>query len=203
MDKIKLNAKETANLTRIKIDDIHQIIKDVNYVLDEFYYDKQIAYLPNVVPSPYVNPVQDIYKLIETIELVLNKYEKNEWEKDNEFDRNENRELYDALFGLRQSLYNSFVYARDNSQFKEQYNNWNKAYNTNMENSAFLYGKEKLTNKIEEEAGWVPTYHNGKIDYSYYTDYYGQKIPLDNIERDDGKQTLSPEMVKEQISRGF
>lgn len=203
MEKIKLNAKETRNLTRIKINDVKQLIKDTQFVLDEFYYDKQIAYMPSLRPRAIINPVEDVYKLIETIEFMLDKYEKGEWEKDNELDRNENRELYDVIFGLRQALYNSVANARENSQFKEQYQHWEEAYQKNLMTLAFSRAQKKLKNKIEEEAGWVPEYFDGKISYSYYIDYNGQEISLDNIERDDEKQILSPEMVQERIVKGL
>ena len=108
---------------------------------------------------------------------------------------------YDA--DLKHSLNNAMVYAGENSQFKDKYKNWTEAYHKNMETSAFSRAQEKLENKIKKEAGWAPTYDKGKIHYSYFTEYHGQSISLKNIERDDGKQTLSPEMVKERIDRGF
>ena len=203
MEKIKLNAKETRNLTRIKIDDVKHLIKDSQFVLDEFYYDKQIAYMPSLRPSAIINPVEDVYKLIETIEFMLDKYEKGEWEKDNELDRNENRDLYDVIFGLRQALHNSVANARENSQFKDKYMAWWEAYNENLMTLAFSRAQKKLNDKIKEEAGWVPEYFDGKISYSYYIDYNGQEISLDNIERDDEKQILSPEMVQERMAKGL
>ena len=208
MEKIKLNALETENLTKIKREDIKKLIKDANYVLDALYYDKQVAYMPGVMPSGYVNPVQDIYKLIETIEFMDTKYNKGEWEKnstgfyDPEGDK-ENKELHNVIFGLRQSLHNAISHAITDSQFKDKYEHWHNAYNKNLQNSPFLYAKEKLTNKIEEEAGWVPTYQNGKISYSYFTEYDGQYISLDNIERYDEKPILTPQLVKEKINRSF
>ena len=202
MEKIKLNAKETRNLTRIKIDDVKQLIKDIQFVLDEFYYDKQIAYMPSLRPIAMINPVEDVYKLIETIEFMLDKYEKGEWE-DNELDRNENKELYEVIFGLRQALHNSVANARENSQFKDKYMAWWEAYHENLITLAFGRAQKKLNDKIKEEAGWVPEYFDGKISYSYYIDYNGQEISLDNIERDDEKQILSPEMVKERMAKGL
>lgn len=203
MEKIKLNAKETRNLTRIKIDDVKHLIKDSQFVLDEFYYDKQIAYMPSLRPSAIINPVEDVYKLIETIEFMIDKYEKGEWEKDNELDRNENRDLYDVIFGLRQALHNSVSNARVSSQFKEQYQHWEEAYQKNLMTLAFARAQKKLKDKIKEEAGWVPEYFDGKISYSYYIDYNGQEISLDNIERDDEKQILSPELVTERMAKGL
>ncbi|MBD5398757.1 hypothetical protein HDR60_04625, partial [bacterium] len=197
-------AKETRNLTRIKIDDVKQLIKDTQFVLDEFYYDKQIAYMPWVYSSGIVNPIEDVYKLIETIRFMIDKYEKGEWEKDNEFDENENRELYEVIFGLRQALHNSAGNAISNSQFKDKYMNWWDAYFVkNKEIIEFRNAEEKLKNKIEEEAGWVPKYSNGKIYYSYYTDYNGQRVSLDNIERDDEKEILNAKIVQERINRGY
>lgn len=203
MEKIKLNAKETRNLTRIKIDDVKHLIKDSQFVLDEFYYDKQIAYMPSLRPSAMINPVEDVYKLIESIEFMIDKFNKNEWERESELDHTENVDLAHILSGLRQSLHNSVANARENSQFKDKYMAWWEAYNENLMTLAFSRAQKKLNNKIKEEAGWVPEYFDGKISYSYYIDYNGQEISLDNIERDDEKQILSPEMVQERMAKGL
>lgn len=204
MEKIKLNAKETRNLTRIKIDDVKQLIKDAQFVLDEFYYDKQIAYMPGVRPSAMINPIKDVYTLIKTIEFMLDKYEKGEWEKENELDRNENRELYDVISGLRQALHNSAGNAIYNSQFKDKYMNWWNAYFiNNKEALVFRDAEEKLKNKIKEDAGWVPTYSNGYVFYSYWIDYKGQMVSLDEIERDDGKEILNAKIVQEKIDKAY
>lgn len=203
MDKIKLNSKETENLTAIKIDDVKQVIKDTQFVLDELYYDKRIAYMPHSTQSLLINPVEDIYKLIESIEFMMDKYVKNKWERNDELDNREKQKLYEVIFGLRQALHNSIANARLNSQFKDKYVAWWEASNENLKTSAFTRAQEKLENKIKEEAGWIPRYDKGQIYYSYYMDYNNQHLPLDSIERDDGKQILSPEIVKERMERGF
>ena len=204
MEKIKLNAKETRNLTKIKIDDVKQLIKDAQFVLDEFYYDKQIAYMPWAYSSSIVNPIEDVYKLIETIEFMIDKFNKNEWERESELDHTENVDLANILSGLRMALHNSAGNAIYDSQFKDKYMNWWNAYFVkNKEIMEFRRAEEKLENKIEEEAGWVPKYSNGKIYYSYYTDYNGQRVSLDNIERDDEKEILNAKIVQERINRGY
>ncbi len=203
MEKIKLNRTETRNLTRIKIDDVKQLIHDAQFVLDALYYDKSIAYMPGVRANAMVNPVEDIYSLIESIEFMHHKFYKNEWERENEFNTMENMDLANVLDGLRQSLHNSIQHAASNSQFKDQYKNWLEAYHKNRDANPFHYAKDKLENKIEEEAGWVPTYNNGKVSYSYWTEYNGKLTSLADIERDDEKQILTPEIVKERISRGY
>ena len=206
MSKIPFDSKQTDNITRIKKDDIRLIIYDAKFVLDEFYYDKQIAYMSDVHPYmsdvesiARVNPIKDIYNLIETINFALDNV--GNW--DNNLDHYEIADFYSTLSDLKHALKNAMTYAKETSQFKDKYKDWTDAYHKDMETSAFSLGQEKLENKIKKEANWAPTYHKGKIYYSYFTEYHGQNIPLKDIERADGKRTLSPAMVKERMEIGF
>lgn len=204
-DKIKLTKEETLNLTFIKHNDIIKIIKDAQYLCDKFYYDKEIATLQPVLP-PMSNPIEEVNQLQDTIDFVLNKYGENKWQVSSELSddaKNKNYYLYNMLFGIRQALHNAKGYALSNSKFKDKYQRWEQEYYKNREERPFFYAKQKLENKIKEDAGWVPMYYNGKLEYEYYTNYNGHYISLDKIEQADDKEALSIKAVKEKIARAY
>ncbi|MGN0929777.1 MAG: hypothetical protein ACI4N3_04005 [Alphaproteobacteria bacterium] len=211
MGKYIFDAQKTDNISKIKKDDIKLLIHNLKTVLDTLYYDNEIVdefyreydSFSIEIEMKHIkrNPVEYIYTLIESAEFALSNC--GNW--DNTLDIDDAKELYDALYDLEHSLSSAISYAKDHSKFKDEYTAYWNDYNKNIEESKFSKAKEKLDDQIKKEAGWSPTYNadNGKFEYSYFTDYLDYRVSLKNVERDDGKQTLSPEVVQKKIDRGY
>ncbi|MBD5398200.1 hypothetical protein HDR60_01685 [bacterium] len=190
-DKIKLNEKETHNLNSIKIKDVKKIIEDIHYVLDELYFDEKLAYLPyynnDGTVIPFINPIEDIEVLADTALFVLDKYVVDEWEINEPSDTTENLKLFNALSELRYALNNAKEKALTSSRFNDVYQDFNKSYSEKQ----FIPAIEKINNKVYEQAGYIPVYNKGRIEYTNFAEYNGKIYLIHNIERSDGTHAPS------------
>ncbi len=203
MEKIQLGIEETVNLTKIKLKDIQKMIEDANYICDEFYYDEQIAYLPRIKVTSKTNPIRDIIKLEDAMDFVIDKFYKSQWETT--IGPEDSMTLLKLLKSVKANLHSAMVNAITNSQFKDKYKQWDDSYSDYMYWQPFSFSKlhDQFERSTKERAGWVPSYERGKLVYNYFIDYHGKRISLDNIERADYKEILPPELIKDEIIRGY
>lgn len=206
--KIKLNEKETKNLTTIKKNDIVKIIQDIKYICDQVKFDTKICF-PGKLDLSMSNPIEDINNLQDTIDFILDEYDSYNWEDDTEkaegynTHTKESAGLREMLMSMRSALHNSKMYALTASRHKELYMRQEKAYYENKKKNIFVEAERKVKDKELKDAGWCPEYDDihQRVNYKYYYTYRdGYKYSLDNIERYDKKPILSFDMIKKKAS---